>query len=72
MRTGVVTNQHGNRALGGDIKYLILASLDDASSYAQQKVLENPEIECAIFDDKKERVNLIRNTAHISRVTKRK
>src|SRR5262245_58874211 len=68
MRTGVVIDQYGDRVLGGSIKYLIFTSLDDARFYAQQKVVENPEMECAIFNDRQERVDLIRNTEYISHV----
>lgn len=68
MRTGIVINQYGHRVVGGDIQYLILASLDDARTYAGQKVVENPETECVIFDDKGERVDVIRNTEYINRV----
>lgn len=77
MRTGILTDQYGRRALrnpddsaiGSNVNYLIFASLDVARSYAKQKILENPEIECVILNDKREQVDLIRNTEYIIRVT---
>ena len=75
FRTGIVTDRHGHRvlyppdswAIGGNVKYLIFVSLEDARSYARQKVVEIPEIECVILDDKKEQVDLIRNTEYFNR-----
>ncbi|MCG3146270.1 MAG: hypothetical protein HONDAALG_04169 [Gammaproteobacteria bacterium] len=68
FRTGIVTDCHGHRVHGNNIQYLILTSLNDARSYARQKVIESPEIECVILDDKKEEIDLIKNTEYISRV----
>jgi len=72
FRTGVVTDQYGHRFLRennqDNIQYLKFTSLDDARAYAKQMIMENPEIECHILNDKKERVDLLRNTEYMTRV----
>jgi hypothetical protein len=70
FRTGIVTDRYGHRELMGNIQdyiqYLIFTSLDDARAYAKQKIMESPEIECVIFNDKREAVDVLRNTEYIT------
>jgi|SRR5262245_25556521 len=72
FRTGIVTDQYGHRVLmeniQDNIQYLIFTSLDDARAYAKQKIMESPEIECVILNDKKEEVAVLRNTEYMTRV----
>src|SRR5215468_10058740 len=72
FRTGIVTDQYGHRVLmeniQDNVQYLIFTSLAYARAYAEQKIMGSPEIECVIFNDKKEQVDLLRNTEYMTRV----
>jgi hypothetical protein len=48
--TGIVLNLDGKRHLGAGKAWLIFDSLEEAKKYANQKVLDFPDMECGIYN----------------------